>query len=86
MPGIGDYVLKKRHSMEKAYRSVVKALSWRVTATITTIIIAYAVTGHVGAALSIGFVEFFAKMLLYYIHERVWNRIALGRVKPEYHI
>ena len=72
--------------MEKAYRSIIKTFSWRITATITTILIAYSVTGHVGAALSIGFLEFFAKLLLYYFHERLWNRISLGRIKPEYHI
>ncbi|MEK9656770.1 MAG: DUF2061 domain-containing protein [bacterium] len=72
--------------VEKVYRSIVKAFSWRITATVTTVCIAYIITGEVTAALSIGFVEFFAKMFLYYIHERVWNRIALGRVKLEYHI
>ena len=72
--------------MEKAYRSVVKTFSWRITATVTTVLIAYFITGQVAAALSIGFFEFFAKLLLYYFHERAWNRISLGRVKPEYHI
>eukprot|EP01051_Picozoa_sp_SAG22_P020768 SAG22_NODE_4330_length_1301_cov_1.148918_2_plen_74_part_00 len=72
--------------VEKAYRSIIKAFSWRITATITTVVIAYFITGEVAAALSIGFIEFFAKMLLYYGHERLWNRINIGRVKPEYHI
>jgi len=72
--------------MEKAYRSIIKAFSWRITATFTTILIAFFITGEVKAALSIGFFEFFAKMFLYYGHERIWNNISLGRVKPEYHI
>ena len=72
--------------MEKAYRSVVKTFSWRITATVTTVVIAYFITGKVTAALSIGFFEFFAKLALYYFHERMWNRISFGRIKPEYHI
>ena len=72
--------------MERAYRSIIKAFSWRITATLTTVVIAYFITGQVKAALSIGFFEFFAKMLLYYFHERLWNKINIGRVKPEYHI
>lgn len=66
---------------EKHYRSVVKAFSWRVTGTLDTIVVAFLVTGTIKLALSIGFVELFTKLLLYYAHERVWNRIPLGREK-----
>jgi uncharacterized membrane protein len=41
------------------------------------------VTGQMKLALSIGFVEFFAKIGLYYLHERGWNRIEIGLVKPK---
>jgi uncharacterized membrane protein len=40
-------------------------------------------------AASIGAVEVVTKMLLYYFHERVWNRINIGREEikqPEYQI
>ena len=43
--------------------------------------VAYFVTGTFKMALSIGFVELFTKVFLYYVHERVWNRISLGREK-----
>jgi uncharacterized membrane protein len=65
---------------EKHYRSVVKALSWRATGTLDTIVVSYFVTGKIGVAMSIGFVELFTKIGLYYLHERVWNRISFGRV------
>lgn len=68
---------------EKPYRSVVKAISWRATGTLDTIVVSYLVTGKFTLALSIGFVELFTKIGLYYVHERVWNRISFGRVKPE---
>ncbi len=66
---------------EKQYRSVVKALSWRATGTIDTIVVSYFVTGQIKMAMSIGFVELFTKIGLYYFHERAWNRISFGREK-----
>ncbi len=74
---------------DKPWRSAAKAFSWRITGTIDTIIISYLVTGEVKLALSIGFVELFTKIFLYYGHERIWNRISFGRTKPvssEYNI
>jgi uncharacterized membrane protein len=68
--------------IEDHYRSVVKAISWRATGTLDTIIISFLITGHLRWALSIGFVELFTKITLYYLHERIWNRISFGRTKP----
>ncbi len=67
--------------VEKHYRSVVKAISWRVTGTVDTIIISLLITGRLRWALSIGFVELFTKVTLYYFHERAWNRLSFGRVQ-----
>ena len=66
---------------EKPYRSFVKALSWRVTGTCDTILISFLITGEAKMAISIGFVELFTKIALYYVHERVWNKLDFGRVK-----
>ena len=68
--------------IEKHYRSVVKAISWRVTGTLDTVVISFLITGQIRWALSIGFVELFTKVTLYYAHERIWNRISYGRVQP----
>jgi uncharacterized membrane protein len=65
--------------IDKHYRSLAKAVSWRATGTIDTIIISYLITGHMRWALSIGFVELFTKVTLYYFHERLWNKIKFGR-------
>ncbi len=64
---------------EKRRRSFAKALSWRVTGTIDTIVIAFLVTGHLDWAVSIGGIEVVTKLILYYFHERVWNRLQVGR-------
>lgn len=76
--------MKERHS-----RSVAKAISWRATGTLDTIIISFLITGgQTKIAISIGFVELFTKVALYYLHERVWNRLSFGRSKAadDYHI
>ncbi len=66
---------------EKSYRSIVKSISWRTIGTIDTIVISLFITGKIDMALAIGGVEVFTKMLLYYFHERTWNRIKFGRIK-----
>lgn len=66
---------------EKSYRSIVKSVSWRTIGTIDTFLISWIVTGKLDLALTIGGVEVFTKMVLYYFHERIWNRINFGRVK-----
>jgi len=57
---------------ESHVRSLLKAFSWRVVATITTAAIAYGVTGQIDTALMIGGIEFFIKFFIYYFHERLW--------------
>ena len=66
---------------EKPYRSVVKTISWRTVGTLDTIIVSYFVTGNLVMAASIGSIEVITKMILYYFHERVWNRLKFGTVK-----
>ncbi|HCD26104.1 MAG TPA: hypothetical protein DER02_01195 [Gammaproteobacteria bacterium] len=66
--------MQTRFNLQKEthLRSLSKSISWRVFATLTTIVIAYAVTGALDQTLIIGGVEFFAKFLIYYVHERLW--------------
>ena len=66
---------------ESRLRSVLKALSWRVLATLTTIAIAYFIVGDVKVALKIGAVEVVVKMAIYYLHERAWAKVPLGTVR-----
>lgn len=65
---------------ETHWRSVAKAISWRAVGTVDTIVISYLVTGKVKLAVSIGCVELFTKIALFYVHERAWHRIPYGRV------
>ncbi len=63
---------------ESKVRSLLKAVSWRVIATMTTILIAWAIYRDIGPALAIGGIEFFAKFLIYYLHERLWQVVPRG--------
>lgn len=62
-------------SEEVAARSVVKTISWRIIGTLDTILISWLVTGTLKVAISIGSIELITKIILYFLHERVWNNI-----------
>ncbi|WPR74662.1 DUF2061 domain-containing protein [Algoriphagus sp. NG3] len=56
-------------------KSLLKSISWRIVGTIDTIIISYFVTGEFVMAISIGSVEVFSKIILFYFHERIWEAV-----------
>ena len=64
---------------ENKSRSIGKSISWRVLASCDTILIAYVITGSFAIAATIGSIEVLTKMVLYYFHERAWNRMEFGR-------
>ncbi|MFI0457544.1 MAG: DUF2061 domain-containing protein, partial [Candidatus Thiodiazotropha endolucinida] len=68
-------------SSDRPIRSLAKAVSWRVTGSIDTILLSWFFTGSLTTAAAIGLTEVATKMVLYYLHERIWNRIPLGRVR-----
>jgi adenylylsulfate kinase len=59
-------------------RSIAKSLSWRATATATTMVIVLRFTGELHLAVAVGGVEVFAKLAIFYAHERVWQRLRWG--------
>ena len=64
---------------EKIKRSLAKTISWRVVGTIATIVISYVITGTLALAFSIGIIELVSKLVLYFFHERAWNKIKWGK-------
>ncbi len=64
---------------ENRLRSLIKGVTWRMLGTLDTIIISYILTGKIKVALSIGGIELFSKIALYYFHERVWEKINFGK-------
>ncbi len=61
-------------------RSLVKGVSWRALGTLDTIVLSFIVTGNIADSLKIGFTEIITKVFLYYLHERVWDKIPWGRI------
>ena len=62
-------------------RSIIKGLTWRVVASFTILWITYYMTGEMDTALKVTGVEFVVKLLLYYLHERLWQQVPRGRVR-----
>ena len=60
-------------------RTIVKTLTWRVTASLTTFVIAWVLTGDLLIGATIGSIEAIAKIFLYYFHERIWNNISWAK-------
>ena len=66
---------------DSAIRSVIKAVSWRIFATVTTVLVIYALTDDGDLAMSVGYLDAAIKIGLYYFHERIWNRFRVGTRK-----
>jgi uncharacterized membrane protein len=81
--GIRDVRNSRVRSMpgasEAHSRSLLKAMSWRITGTLDTFVISFLVTGRATIAGSIAATELLTKIALYYGHERVWSAIHWGR-------
>ena len=60
-------------------RSGLKAITWRMIGTADTFIISWAITKEPVTAGAIASFEVFTKTILYYIHERGWNKVKWGR-------
>ena len=67
--------MKKKVTLK---RHIAKTVTWRLLGTIDTILIGWVVSGNPITGLKIGGVEVFSKMILYFIHERLWYKSAFG--------
>ena len=77
----GEYVLETRR------RSIAKALSWRIAATLITASAAWILTDRIDTAIQVGLLDTSIKLFAFYGHERLWVRLPYGRPRPpEYQI
>jgi adenylylsulfate kinase len=75
--------------VESHYRSIVKAVSYRILGSSTTALIFYILTGKGSLSVGAGILDMVLKIGVYFIHERIWNHINFGRstkAAPEYEI
>ena len=70
-----------RVAPQSRWRSLIKAVSWRLVGSLDTFILSYIVTHRLRYAVSIASIEALTKIALYYVHERVWRRVAWGRLE-----
>jgi uncharacterized membrane protein len=64
-------------------RSLVKTISWRLTGSGATFIISWLISGNFAVAGTIAVIQLMSNTILYFIHERIWNRIKWGRLNRD---
>ena len=64
---------------ESNIRSIVKGITWRFLATLTTVSLVLLFTGKADVALAVGGIEVFLKIFIYFLHERGWGKIRWGK-------
>lgn len=65
--------------MEKPIRSLLKSISWRIVATLTTVVLVFVFGKDLTLATLVGITEMVVKTVIYYFHERFWNLLGFGR-------
>jgi uncharacterized membrane protein len=64
-------------------RHVMKTITWRLIGTTDTILISWIISGDPLIGIKIGSVEVISKMVLYFIHERLWYKLDFGVIKKD---
>ena len=73
--------------METHARSIAKAVSYRCLGSAATAGIVFLYSGNAAVSVGAGLLDMLVKITLYYLHERLWERVPFGRAKPpEYEI
>ena len=63
--------------MKLSKRHIAKTVTWRSLGTLDTLLLSWLISSDFTFAVQIGFFELFTKMILYYLHERVWFKSAI---------
>ena len=59
-------------------RHIFKTITWRIIGTLDTMLLGWLISGDPIIGVKVGGLELFTKLILYYVHERVWYNIGLG--------
>jgi adenylylsulfate kinase len=60
-------------------RSIAKAISWRIMGTVATATLVFVFTRRLALSLAVGGLEFASKIGLFWLHERLWDRLRFGK-------
>ena len=69
--------------METHKRSIVKSITFRILATVITMVLVWIFTKDLTLATSVGLLEVVLKLIAYYFHERAWGCISWGMTKED---
>lgn len=86
-PSISMVLQGKVWHVETHLRSILKAVTWRAGGTFITCLVAWLLTGSLDLAARIGAFDTLLKVGAFYVHERAWNHLRIGKAEsPEYEI
>ena len=74
------------HIKETHFRSILKAVSYRLLGSGATGLLTWIVTQKLDFAFFVSLGDFVIKIILNYLHERIWSKIKWGKDKTEYNI
>lgn len=63
--------------MDSKKKSLIKATSWRILASIITALIAWIFGLPIEAVTAVFIADLIIKFIMYYVHERAWSKINL---------
>lgn len=66
-------------SNDTTARSLVKTISWRLTGSGATFLLSWLISGDITVAGSIAVLQMITNTILYFIHERIWNKVSWGK-------
>ncbi len=67
--------------METNKRSVIKSLSWRIVGILVLAVTSYVITGNLRKMTWITAIYTVVQLALYFLHERVWDKINWGKIE-----
>jgi uncharacterized membrane protein len=62
-------------------RSLAKTISWRITGTAATFLISWFILGDIKTSGAIAIIQLTFNTVIYFFHERLWNKILWGKQK-----
>lgn len=68
---------------ERKIRSISKAIAHRILGTLNTFIVAWIFTQNISLSLKVMLARETIAIVIYFVHERFWNKIQWGRYRLE---
>ncbi len=63
--------------MKFSKRHIAKTITWRILGTLDTFLLSWFISNDITVGVQIGFYELVTKMILYYVHERLWFKSTI---------